>query len=84
MQQQLDRLIFITFESRYKTCPKIEKNWFLVVHRVAKNSKMNLKNREAVARRCSVKKMFLKILQKSQENTCAGDFFKKALQVSSL
>ena len=27
---------------------------------------------EAVARGCSVKKVFLKILQNSQENTCAG------------
>ena len=26
---------------------------------------------EAVARRCSVKKVFLEILQNSQENTCA-------------
>ena len=25
--------------------------------------------------RCSLKKLFLKILQNSQENTCAGDFF---------
>ena len=28
-------------------------------------------NTEAVARKCSVKKEFLEILQKSQENTCA-------------
>ena len=30
---------------------------------------------EAVAQRCSVKNMFLKILQNSQENTCARDTF---------
>ena len=30
---------------------------------------------EAFARRCSVKKVFLKILQNSQENTCAGVSF---------
>ena len=29
------------------------------------------KGSEAVAERCSVKKLFLKILQNSQENTCA-------------
>ena len=28
-------------------------------------------NSEAVARRCSIKKVFLEILQNSQENTCA-------------
>ena len=32
---------------------------------------------EAVTRRCSVKKVFLKISQNSQENTCARVFFEK-------
>ena len=31
-------VIFITFESRDKTCSKIEKNWFQLVRWVAKNS----------------------------------------------
>ena len=48
-----------------------------MVHRVAKNIKMNKKNPEPVVLRCSVKKRFLKILQDSQENTCAGHFLKK-------
>ena len=30
---------------------------------------------EAVVRRCSVKKVFLKIFQNSQENTCTRDSF---------
>ena len=30
---------------------------------------------EAVTKKCSVKKVFLKILQNSQENNCAGDSF---------
>ena len=30
---------------------------------------------EAVVQRCSVKKVFLKILQNSQESTCASFFF---------
>ena len=30
---------------------------------------------EAVAQRCSVKKVFLEITQNSQENTCARDSF---------
>ena len=30
-------------------------------------------NSEAVVRRCSIKKVFLEILQNSQENTCARD-----------
>ena len=32
---------------------------------------------DAVAERCSVKKVFLEISQNSQENTCASLFFKK-------
>ena len=32
---------------------------------------------EAVACRCSVKKVFLEILQNSQEKTCTESFFKK-------
>ena len=35
--------IFTTFESRDKTCSKIEKKLFLLVPRAAKNSKMNKK-----------------------------------------
>ena len=37
-------------------------------------------NTEAVARRCSVRKVLLKILQNSQENTCAGVSFLMKLQ----
>ena len=33
---------------------------------------------EAVAQRCSIKKVFLEILQNSQENTCASLFFRPA------
>ena len=35
---------------------------------------------EAVVRRCSVKKMFLEILQNSQESTCDRDSFLIKLQ----
>ena len=35
---------------------------------------------EAVVQRCSVKKMFLEILQNSRENTCAGVSFLVKLQ----
>ena len=38
---------------------------------------------EAVARRCSVKKEFLEILQNSQENTCARVTFLIKLQTSA-
>ena len=34
---------------------------------------------KAVAQRCSVKKMFLKMSQNSQENTCGSLFFNEAL-----
>ena len=41
-------------------------------------------NTEAVAQKCSVKKVFLKIWQNSQENTCAGVYFSITLQASGL
>ena len=40
----------------------------------------HLHNSEAVAQRCSVKKVFLEISQNSQENTCARDSFLIKLQ----
>ena len=40
------------------------------LNRIIKYSKQYL---EAVARRCSIKKVFLEISQNSQENTCARD-----------
>ena len=39
-----------------------------------------LKETEEVVRRCSVRKMFLKILKNSQENTCARVSFLIKLQ----
>ena len=39
---------------------------------------------EAVSLRCSVKKVFLEILQNSQENTCAKVYFFLKLQASTL
>ena len=42
--------------------------------------KMNLLQPEAVAQRCSVKMVFLEILQSSQENTCARVSFLINLQ----
>ena len=39
---------------------------------------------EAVAQRCSVKKVFLEISQNSQENTCARASFLIKLQVSGM
>ena len=43
-----------------------------------------VENVEAVARRCSVKKVFLEISQNSQENTCARVSFLIKLQASGL
>ena len=40
-------MVFITFERRDKTCSNIEKNSFLLVHWVAKNSKTNEKTRSS-------------------------------------
>ena len=74
-------VIFIMFESCDKTCSKIEKTWFLLVHWVA-NSSENEKNPEAVVQRCFCQKGFLKILQNSQENTCTGVFFIRVTDLS--
>ena len=38
---------------------------------------------EVVAQRCSVKKVFLKVLKNSQENTCARVFLLRELQASA-
>ena len=43
-----------------------------------------MKNLEAILRRCSVKKVFLEILQNSLENTCARVSFLIKLQTSGL
>ena len=45
---------------------------------------MEKKTTEAVNRKCSVKKVFLKISQNSQENTCARISFLIKLQVSGV
>ena len=43
-----------------------------------------LENTKAVARRCSVKKVFLEISQNSQENTRARDFLNKSCRPATL
>ena len=48
--------------------PSIELLGIVIVSKVWRRSRVN---REAVVRRCSVKKVFLKISQNSQENTCS-------------
>ena len=45
---------------------------------------VQVQDEEAVAQRCSVKKVFLEISQNSQENTCARDSFLIKLQASGL
>ena len=81
-QLQLGRLfrevkfvIFITFESRDKTCSKIEKTWFQLVYWVAKNSLVNEKKSRSSRPEVFYQKGFLKNSQNSQENTCTGVFF---------
>ena len=54
--REVKLVIFITFESRDKTCSKIEKTWSLLVHWVTKNGQVNEKNPEAVIQSCSFKK----------------------------
>ena len=51
-------------------------------HIVQDYSWWGLPEAEAVVRRCSVEKVFLEMLQNSQENTCAGVSFLIKLQTS--
>ena len=46
------------------------------------NFKIKGVSSEAVARKSSVKNLFLEISQNSQGNTCAGDFFNKVAGLS--
>ena len=50
--------------------------------KILSKKKISLIN-ESVVRRCSVKKMLLKLSQNSQENTCAGVSFLIRLQASA-
>ena len=43
---------------------------------LSKEIQVSTEKLEAVAQRCSVKKVFLKTSQNSQENTCSGVFLK--------
>ena len=56
----------------YHVC-KYKKAWFLLVHWMAIKNKLlsEWKCPELVVRRCSVKKLFLNILESFQENTCS-------------
>ena len=58
-------------EKSLNVCQKAMEIWSNVINLVAT---------EAVAQRCSVKKMFLEISQNSQENTCARVSFLIKLQ----
>ena len=51
---------------------------------VFQKKRLNPLSAEAVVWRCSIKKVFLKILQNSQENTCARVSFLTKLQASCL
>ena len=59
--------------------------FFLSIANITKNSNSHMKllfsffviNAEAVAKTCSVKKVFLEISQKWQENTCVRVYFNK-------
>ena len=63
------------------TCPN-----FTVVKYNSKTSNIchHIKFRKSILDRCSMKKLFLKILQYSQENTYVGVFFNKNAGVQSV
>ena len=57
---------------------------FQTEHSCHRNYSRLIKKSEAVVQRCSVKKVFLKISQNSQEKTCAGVSFLMGLHWSCL
>ena len=69
--ERLKSLLLLSIESKFSTsCQQLSSS-------VAKAlcSFTVFEQREAVVQRCSVKKVFLKISQNSQENTCARVYF---------
>ena len=60
-------------EKRKQTFSQSSKTFYINIISTSSISVMS----EAVVGRCFVKKVFLEILQNSQENTCANLFFKK-------
>ena len=77
--------IFIRFEDFFMDETKMCSFILYVIKLFANQIELNLfDTSEAVARRCSVKKVFLEISQNSQENTCAIVSFLIKLQASDL
>ena len=64
--------------------PAVNATFFIIIVSFLGLSSLVLLLTEAVVRRCSLKKMFLEISQKSQENTCARASFLIKLQASGL
>ena len=68
-------MIFIKFESRDKTCSKIEQTWFLLVNQVAKKQLSEWKKSSSSRPDVFCTKGFLKISQNSLESTGNGVSF---------
>ena len=64
--------------------PAVNATFFIIIVSFLGLSSLVLLLTEAVVRRCSLKKMFLEISQKPQENTCARASFLIKLQPSGL
>ena len=71
----------ITFECMglFKTLVNVA-SFLMCVWSFCDSRYYRVKSSEAVAKRCSVRKVFIKILQNSQKNTCARAFFLIKLQ----
>ena len=63
-------MIFITFESRDKTCSKIEKSWLLLVHWLTKTVKQKQKKSTSGRPEVFCKKQVLKQIYKSKVFSC--------------
>ena len=74
------------FHQIHKLCHFIAKNCVTSLHFKLYHIRFSFSlqsSPEAVTQRCSIKKVFLDILQISQENTCARDSFLIKLQFTS-
>ena len=72
--------IYIVFDFLIRICSNKDDFYIISEHRNSFNGKV--KKLKAVAKQCSVKRVFLEITQNSQENTCGRVSFLTKLQVS--
>ena len=86
INSQLKRILFMSSDKKMKQIWERKKKHENNSNEsdFSENEIPGLNSQEAVVQKCSVKKVFLEILQKSQEKTCARVSFLITLQTSGL